>query len=110
MSLTSGAPQSLIRYVLGVPALYIALGRLGKNVVFDRAWSLASILLLGMEAMLFSFDMWVARVRSGPLFLILTGRLTDLPVVVSGGRSGLQTPWRVCYNHALLRLEAAVTP
>ena len=60
ISLTSGSPQSLIRYVLGVPALYIALGRLGKHAVFDRAWSLASILLLGMQAMLFTFDMWVA--------------------------------------------------
>jgi len=60
VSVTSGAPQSLIRYVLGVPALYVALGRLGKHAVFDRAWSLASILLLGMQTMLFSFDMWVA--------------------------------------------------
>ena len=60
ISLTSGSPQSLIRYVLGVPALYIALGRLGKHAVFDRAWSLVSILLLGMQAMLFTFDMWVA--------------------------------------------------
>jgi Gpi18-like mannosyltransferase len=57
---TSGAPQSLIRYILAVPSLFIVLGRLGKHPAFDRAWTLASVLLLGMQAMLFTFDMWVA--------------------------------------------------
>lgn len=57
---TSGAPQSLIRYILAVPSLFIVLGRLGKHPAFDRAWTLASVLLLGMQTMLFTFDMWVA--------------------------------------------------
>jgi hypothetical protein len=60
VSVTSGAPQSLFRYMLVVPSIYILLGRLGRNVVFDRAWTIASVLLLGMQAMLFGFDMWVA--------------------------------------------------
>jgi hypothetical protein len=60
VSATSGAPQSLFRYMLVVPSIYILLGRLGRNIVFDRAWTIASVLLLGMQAMLFGFDMWVA--------------------------------------------------
>lgn len=55
----SGAPQSMARYMLIVPALYIFLAQLGKNRIFDRAWTLFSILLLGMEASLFAVDMWV---------------------------------------------------
>ncbi|MBL8166436.1 MAG: hypothetical protein JNJ61_30920 [Anaerolineae bacterium] len=57
---TSGAPQSLIRYVLTLPALFIFLGRLGRNAVFDRGWVLVSVLLLAMQTALFSWDMWVA--------------------------------------------------
>jgi hypothetical protein len=56
----TSAPQSLVRYVLTAPALFIFLGRLGKSVVFDRAWTLGSILFLGMQAFLFAHDMWVA--------------------------------------------------
>jgi len=29
-------------------------------VVFERAWTLFSVLLLGMHAFLFSYDFWVA--------------------------------------------------
>lgn len=60
VALTSGAPQSLIRYVLVLPSLYIFLGRLGRNIVFDRAWTLVSLLLMGLLMTLFTFDMWVA--------------------------------------------------
>ncbi len=59
-SLTSGATQGMIRYVLAAPPLFWLLARLGKNSSFDRVWSLLSILLLGLEAMLFAFNMWVA--------------------------------------------------
>jgi hypothetical protein len=59
LSVFSGAPQSMARYVLIVPALYIFLAQLGKNRTFDRAWTVFSILLLGMEASLFAVDMWV---------------------------------------------------
>jgi len=56
----SGAPQSLIRYVLMVPSVFIQAGRLGRSVVFDRAWTTASLLLMGLLVTLFTFDMWVA--------------------------------------------------
>ncbi len=60
VAFTSGIPQSMIRYVLAVPSMYIFLAWLGRRPAFDRAWSTASLLLLGMLTMLFSFDMWVA--------------------------------------------------
>ncbi len=59
ISLTSGVPQSLGRYVLVIPSIYLFLSRLGKNVVFDRAWSLASVLLMGLSVTLYTVDMWV---------------------------------------------------
>ena len=55
----SGSPQSISRYLLVMPTTYIALARLGKNEIFDRAWTLASVLAMGLYAALFSFDMWV---------------------------------------------------
>ncbi len=55
-----GAPQSLIRYVLVIPSIYLFLARLGKNASLDRTWTLISILLLGMLTFLYTFDMWVA--------------------------------------------------
>lgn len=58
--LTSGAPQSLVRYVLSVPPVFMALGRWGQNEVFDRTWTVGSLLLMGMLTTLFTFDMWVA--------------------------------------------------
>lgn len=60
ISVTSGVAQSMSRYVLAVPSIYIFLSRLGRRAVFDRAWTLASILLMGVLALLFSFDLWVA--------------------------------------------------
>ncbi|MEW6403569.1 MAG: hypothetical protein AB1649_17375 [Chloroflexota bacterium] len=59
-AVTSGPFQGMIRYVLAAPPLFWILARWGKNPAFDRVWSVVSILLLGMEAMLFSFDLWVA--------------------------------------------------
>ena len=56
----SGPAQGIHRYILGAPAVFITLARWGKNPVFDRAWTLLSILLMGALAMLFAFDMWVA--------------------------------------------------
>ena len=56
----SGPAQGIHRYVLGAPAVFITLARWGQNPVFDRAWTLLSILLMGALAMLFAFDMWVA--------------------------------------------------
>ena len=59
LSVFSGSAGSMARYMLIAPALYIFLAQLGKNKTFDRAWTVFSILLLGMEASLFAADMWV---------------------------------------------------
>jgi hypothetical protein len=56
---TSGIAQSMIRYVLVTPSIFWVLARWGKNPAFDRVWTILSILLLGLEVMLFSFDFWV---------------------------------------------------
>lgn len=52
--------QSAIRYVLVVPSLWVMLGQWSRNPVFERSWTLLSILLLAMQAFLFSYDFWVA--------------------------------------------------
>jgi hypothetical protein len=58
--MTTGAPQSMVRYVLAAPAIFLLLAALGERTVFDRAWTLVSVLLLGLLTALFSFDFWVA--------------------------------------------------
>ena len=60
LSWGSGPAQGVHRYILGAPAVFITLARWGANPVFDRAWTLLSILLMGLLAMLFAFNMWVA--------------------------------------------------
>jgi hypothetical protein len=45
--------------VLAVPPLFVVLAIWGRNAVFDRAWTTASLLLLGILATLFTFDFWV---------------------------------------------------
>jgi hypothetical protein len=59
LSVCSGATNSMARYMIIAPALYIFLAQLGKNKTFDRVWTIASTLLLGMEAALFAFEFWV---------------------------------------------------
>jgi hypothetical protein len=46
--------------VLVIPSIFMVLSRLGKWPAFDRAWTLASVLLLGVLTTLYTFDMWVA--------------------------------------------------
>jgi hypothetical protein len=58
ISLTSGYPQGMHRYVMTAPSLFLFLGRLGKHPIFDRAWTLFSGLLMGAMALLFAADMW----------------------------------------------------
>ena len=60
ISLGSGPPSGMARYVLTTPAIFIYLARLGKNLVFDRVWTVLSILWLGALASLFALNMWVA--------------------------------------------------
>lgn len=60
IAIFSGWPQSMLRYMLIVPAIYLVLSRWGRRAVFDRAWTLGSTLIMGILAMLYTFDMWVA--------------------------------------------------
>jgi hypothetical protein len=60
LSWGSGGAQGMHRYILTAPSVFVALARWGKNPVFDRAWTLASILLMGLLATLFAFNFWVA--------------------------------------------------
>jgi hypothetical protein len=60
ISLGSGPPSGIHRYILTAPAIFIYLARLGQNPAFDRAWTIFSILWMGALAALFAFNMWVA--------------------------------------------------
>ena len=60
ISWSSGPAQGIHRYILGAPAVFYALAHWGRHPVFDRAWTIASLLLMGLLAMLFAFNMWVA--------------------------------------------------
>jgi hypothetical protein len=60
LPVTSSAPQSIIRYMLAVPAVFVFLARLGRNTAFDKAWTVFSLLMMGMLLTLFTFNMWVA--------------------------------------------------
>ena len=57
-SFFSGAAQGMHRYVLAVPSIFILFARWGKNTVFDRSWTLLSLLVMGLMATLFTFDFW----------------------------------------------------
>ena len=43
-----------------VPALPIWLAGIGRRAWFDRVWVIGCVLLLGLLALLFSRDFWVA--------------------------------------------------
>ncbi|MDK2980425.1 MAG: hypothetical protein PWQ55_772 [Chloroflexota bacterium] len=58
--ITSGSAQGMLRYVLAVPGVFALLSHWGRSPIFDRLWTLLSVLLLGMEALLFTFNFWVA--------------------------------------------------
>jgi hypothetical protein len=58
VSTTCGTAWSFSRYLLAVPSVFIVLSRWGESALFDRAWSLISILLLAMFSALFSFNFW----------------------------------------------------
>jgi hypothetical protein len=53
-------PPGIHRYMLAAPALFITLAHWGKDPVFDRVWTLISLLLMGFLAMLYAFNFWVA--------------------------------------------------
>ena len=54
-SLTTGPIQGMHRYVMGAPVIFLLPALWGKHEVFDRAWSLANILLMGVLAAIFSY-------------------------------------------------------
>jgi hypothetical protein len=58
IALTSGAAQGMHRYVLSLPALFLVPARLGRQPVFDRLWTLANTLIMGVFALAFSYDYW----------------------------------------------------
>jgi hypothetical protein len=58
IALTSGAAQGMHRYVLSLPALFLVPARLGRQPVFDRLWTLANTLAMGVFALAFSYDYW----------------------------------------------------
>lgn len=61
LPLTSGVAQGLPRFVLAVPSVFAVLGGMGeRSEVADRAWTVASVLLLGLLTSLYTFDFWVA--------------------------------------------------
>lgn len=59
LAFLSGPAQGMSRYLLEAPAIFLSLARWGRSPVFDRAWTILSLLGMGMEATLFSFDFWV---------------------------------------------------
>jgi hypothetical protein len=58
LSFTSGPAQGMHRYILGAPAVFVALAQWGRHPAFDRGWTIFSVLLMGMLATLFTFNMW----------------------------------------------------
>jgi hypothetical protein len=60
LSAGSSGAQGMDRYVLAVPAIFLMLASFGRRAVFDRAWVMASTLLMGMLVMLFTFGFWVS--------------------------------------------------
>ncbi len=58
LSFTSGPAQGMYRYVLAAPPVFLFLSRLGKNPVFDRLWTIASILIMSIMCTMYMFDMW----------------------------------------------------
>jgi hypothetical protein len=60
ISFFSGAAQGMHRYILGAPATFIMLGGLGsRDEAFDRSWTIGSLLLMGLFALLFGSNFWV---------------------------------------------------
>ncbi|MBL1128492.1 MAG: hypothetical protein D8M54_08270 [Chloroflexi bacterium] len=58
LSFASGPAQGMYRYVLAAPPVFLLLSQWGVRPSFDRVWTIASVLLLGVMAMMFMFDMW----------------------------------------------------
>ncbi len=57
-SMTTGVAQGMHRYVMAAPVIFLLLARWGRSESFDRVWTVASTLLMGVFAILFSFNLW----------------------------------------------------
>lgn len=57
-SFFSGVAQGMHRYVLAVPSIFILLARWGRHEVFNRSWTIASLMTMGLMAAMYSFDFW----------------------------------------------------
>jgi hypothetical protein len=57
--LATGTLVSLNRYTLVAVPLYLALARAGRNPLFDRLWTLISVLLLALYLIAFAHGYWV---------------------------------------------------
>lgn len=57
-STTCGTAWSISRYILTVPSVFLVLNQLGRSELFDRLWSMISLLLLALLTTLFCFDFW----------------------------------------------------
>ncbi len=58
LALTSGVAQGMHRYVMASPALFLVMARWGRSELFDRVWTLVSLLLMAVYAAMFTFDFW----------------------------------------------------
>lgn len=58
LSFTSGPAQGMHRYVLAAPPVFLFLSEWGRRPAFDRVWTIASVLLMGVMATMFMFDLW----------------------------------------------------
>lgn len=58
LPLATGQLVSQNRYVLIVVPIYFVLARWGKNPVFDRLWTIGSLLLFAMYTVLFTQGFW----------------------------------------------------
>lgn len=58
ISMTCGLTWSMSRYLLTVPSIYLVLSQWGKNELFDRIWTMGSLLTMGLLVSLFTFHLW----------------------------------------------------
>ncbi|MCU0524791.1 MAG: hypothetical protein MUF72_08185 [Elainella sp. Prado103] len=58
VSTSCGTAWSISRYLLTIPTVFIILGQIGRSELFDRVWSMFSLMLLAMLTALFSFNLW----------------------------------------------------
>jgi len=60
ISFFSAVAQGMHRYILGAPVIFLMLAEIGsEDEVFDRTWTIGSILLMGLFAALFAANFWV---------------------------------------------------